>query len=469
MASISTLGVGSGLDLSSILDSLEAAEKSTLTPISKQQSSYTAKLSAYGTLKSALESFQTANTALNKADLFTATSTTSSSSAFSATTTGSAIAGKYTISVSQLAQAQTLTTKNSQKDSKAAIATSDSVLTIQQGGGKDPVTIDISAGNSSLSGIRDAINNAKAGVSASIINVGNGEYRLSITANDTGSNNAMKLSVSGDSALESFMGYNGTPGDSSNGMIESVTAQNAKLTVNNVEIENSSNTISDSLEDITLNLNDVTTGNQTLTISKDTSKAENAVKAWVAVQQILIGIALGFTMQFAFAAVRTAGEIIGLQMGLSFATFVDPASHLNMPVLARIMDMLALLLFLTFNGHLWLISLLADTFHTLPIGGEPLNSNAFLALTKAGSLIFLNGLMLALPLITLLLTLNLALGLLNRMAPQLSIFVIGFPLTLTVGISLMAALMPLIAPFCEHLFSEMFNLLADIISELPLI
>ncbi|WP_312779442.1 flagellar cap protein FliD N-terminal domain-containing protein, partial [Escherichia coli] len=76
-----TLGVGSGLDLSSILDSLEAAEKSTLTPISKQQSSYTAKLSAYGTLKSARESFQTANTALNKADLFAATSTTSSSSA----------------------------------------------------------------------------------------------------------------------------------------------------------------------------------------------------------------------------------------------------------------------------------------------------------------------------------------------------------------------------------------------------
>src|SRR5699024_10900642 len=141
---------------------------------------------------------------------------------------------------------------------------------------------------------------------------------------------------------------------------------------------------------------------------------------WVAIQQILIGIALGFTMQFAFAAVRTAGEIIGLQMGLSFATFVDPASHLNMPVLARILDMLVLLLFLTFNGHLWLISLLADTFHTLPIGGEPLNSNAFLELTKAGSLIFLNRLMLALPLITLLLTLNLALGLLNRMAPQLS-------------------------------------------------
>ena len=188
---------------------------------------------------------------------------------------------------------------------------------------------------------------------------------------------------------------------------------------------------------------------------------------WLALQQILFGIALGFTMQFAFAAVRTCGEIIGLQMGLSFATFVDPGSNLNMPVLARILDMLAMLLFLVFNGHLWLISLLVDTFHTLPIGGEPINSNAFLALTRAGGMIFLNGLMLALPIITLLLTVNLALGMLNRMTPQLSVFVIGFPITLTVGILLMAALMPLVAPFCEHLFSEIFDLLADIISELP--
>ncbi|MDU6923568.1 flagellar filament capping protein FliD [Franconibacter helveticus] len=281
MASISTLGVGSGLDLSSILDSLETAEKAALTPISTQQTSYTAKLSAYGTLKSALETFQTANTALNKADLFSATSTSSSSTAFSATTSGGAVAGKYTISVSQLAQAQTLTTRSTQSDSKTAIATTDSTITIQQGGDKDPVTIDISAANSSLSGIRDAINNAKAGVTASVINVGNGQYRLSVTANDTGSDNAMTLSVSGDSALQSFMGYNGTSTDASNGMQESVTAQNAKLKVNNVDIENSSNTISDALENITLTLNDVTTGNQTLTIKSDTSKAESAVSDWV--------------------------------------------------------------------------------------------------------------------------------------------------------------------------------------------
>ncbi|MEL4014741.1 flagellar biosynthetic protein FliR [Dryocola clanedunensis] len=188
---------------------------------------------------------------------------------------------------------------------------------------------------------------------------------------------------------------------------------------------------------------------------------------WLAAQQILIGILIGFTMQFAFAAIRMAGEIIGLQMGLSFATFFDPASHLNMPVLARLMDMLVMLLFLTFNGHLWLISILVDTFHTLPIGGDPINSNVFMALSRAGGLIFLNGLMLALPLITLLLTLNLALGLLNRMAPQLSVFVIGFPVTLSIGMLVMAALMPLIAPFAEHLFSEIFDLLADIVSEIP--
>lgn len=277
MASISSLGIGSGLKLGDILDILTAAEKATLTPITKQQSSYTSKLSAYGTMKSALEAFQTANTALGKADLFTATTTTSSSTAFSATTTGNAIAGKYTIAITQLAQAQTLTSTAVQKDNKAAIATSDSVLTIQQGGDKKPVTIDISAANSSLTGIRDAINNAKAGVSASIINVGNGEYRLSITSNETGKDNAMTLSVSGDSALQTFMGYNGTTG----GMKESVTAQNAELTVNNVAIENSSNTISDALEDITLNLNDVTSGNQTLTITQDNTKAQTAVKDWV--------------------------------------------------------------------------------------------------------------------------------------------------------------------------------------------
>ena len=89
-----------------------------------------------------------------------------------------------------------------------------------------------------------------------------------------------------------------------------------------------------------------------------------------------------------------------------------------------------------------------------------------MALVKSGGLIFLNGMMLALPLIVLLLMVNLVLGLLNRVSPQLSIFAIGFPITLSVGILTISLLMPLLAPFCEHLFSEIFDLLALFLTEL---
>lgn len=281
MASISTLGIGSGLDLSTILDNLTTAEKASLTPISNQQTAYTAKLSAYATLKSSLSTFQTANTALNSADLFSATSASSSSSAFSATTSGSVVAGKYTISVSQLAQAQTLTsgvqTSNTTALGDSSASSRTLSITLKDGTSKD---ITLTSDQTSLTGMRDAINGADAGVSATIIKVGDGSYRLSLTSSETGSDNAVsKIAVTGDDTLQGIVGYDAST--SSNAMTESVTAQNAKLTVNNVEIENSSNTISDALEGITLNLNDTTTGNQTLTITKDTSKAESAIKTWV--------------------------------------------------------------------------------------------------------------------------------------------------------------------------------------------
>ncbi|EXU76269.1 flagellar filament capping protein FliD [Erwinia mallotivora] len=277
MTTISTLGIGSGLDLSTILDNLESSEKLTLKPITTQQSSYTAKLSAYGTLKSALTTFQTANTTLNNADLFSSTKATSSTSSVTATTTSGAIAGKYSISVTQLATAQTLTS-GVQTTNSTAIASSDSTISIKKADGSAAVNISLTAANSSLTGIRDAINKADAGITASIIKAGDGSYRLSMTSNDTGSDNAMTIAVTGDSTLQSFMAYDGS---SSSNMTQSVAAQNAKLTVNNVAIENSSNTISDALEGITLNLSDVTSGNQTLTITKDTSGASSAITDWV--------------------------------------------------------------------------------------------------------------------------------------------------------------------------------------------
>ena len=281
MASISTLGVGSGLDLSSILDSMQTAEKGALTPISNQQSSYTAKLSAYATLKSALTTFQTANTTLNNANLFTATTATSSSSAFSATTSGSTVAGKYTISVSQLAQAQTLTSavqsSNSTPLGDSSVSSRTLSIALADGSSKD---ITLTSDQTSLSGMRDAINGADAGVTASIIKVADGSYRLSVTSDKTGSDNAVSsIKVTGDSTLQGIVSYDASAG--SNAMTESVTAQNAKLTVNNIAIENSSNTISDALEGITLNLSDTTSGNQTLTVATDTSKANNAISGWV--------------------------------------------------------------------------------------------------------------------------------------------------------------------------------------------
>jgi len=306
MASITNLGVGSGLQLSDILDSLSTAEKASLTPISNQQSAYTAKLSAYGTLSSALTTFQSANTALNSADLFSATTAVSSSSAFSATTSGSVVAGKYSISVTQLAQAQTLTsavqTSNTTAlgDSSAASRTLSIKLT--DGTSKD---ITLTSDQTSLTGMRDAINSANAGVSASIIKTGDGAYRLSLTASKTGEANAVSsITVTGDDTLKGIVAFDSA--DTAASKLEvSVEAQDAELTVNNVEIKSSTNTISDALEGITLNLNDVTSGNQTLNITQDTSKATTAISNFVTAYNTLLD---QFNSLTKYTAVETGAD-----------------------------------------------------------------------------------------------------------------------------------------------------------------
>lgn len=187
---------------------------------------------------------------------------------------------------------------------------------------------------------------------------------------------------------------------------------------------------------------------------------------WIGLQQLLIGVAIGMTLQFIFAAVRMAGEVIGMQMGLSFAVFFDPVGGPNMPMMSRIMNTLFILLFLTFNGHLWMINLLADSFQSLPIAAAPLNGNGFMALARTAGLIFSSGLMLGLPVITILLAINLTLGLLNRLTPQLSIFVIGFPVTLLVGMLTVMLSMHMLSPFFEHLFVDLFSRLNAIINSI---
>ncbi|AIY40284.1 Flagellar biosynthesis protein FliR [Collimonas arenae] len=174
---------------------------------------------------------------------------------------------------------------------------------------------------------------------------------------------------------------------------------------------------------------------------------------WILIQQVLIGTAMGFSMRLVFAAVQAAGDYAGLQMGLSFASLFDPNNGGNTMVLSSLLNMLAMLIFLAVDGHLMMISTLVESFHVLPVSDAPLAAEGWHFLALAGANVFSAALMLALPLIGALLTLNLAMGILNRASPQLSIFAVGFPLTLLGGILMLQQLMPHLAPFMEQQFA----------------
>ena len=187
--------------------------------------------------------------------------------------------------------------------------------------------------------------------------------------------------------------------------------------------------------------------------------------AGVMVWQVIIGAAMGLILQMIFAGVRLSGEIIGMQMGLSFASFFDPGSG-NSPVISRFLNLLATLLFLTLNGHLWILAQLAETFYALPVSGSPLHAGGAMFLVTHAGLIFSQGLMLGLPIIALLLCINLVLGLLNRLTPQLSVFVVGFPVTLTAGMLALFLLIQTLNPFFERIMLIGFDGIAELISSL---
>ncbi len=183
----------------------------------------------------------------------------------------------------------------------------------------------------------------------------------------------------------------------------------------------------------------------------------------IMVEQMLIGIAMGLVMQVIFAVVQAAGEFIGLQMGLAFATFFDASSGTNSMILSRILYMIALLLFLALGGHLMILEALVMSFHSLPVGIGAFNPAAFEMLARYGGTIFVAGMSLALPLVGSLLILNLAMGILNRSAPQLTVFNIGFPMTLTIGLVLLMVLMTDLSGFLHRLFSSGIHFLYQLI------
>jgi len=155
----------------------------------------------------------------------------------------------------------------------------------------------------------------------------------------------------------------------------------------------------------------------------------------VLAQQVLIGLTMGFAARVVFAAIEFAGEIVGLQMGLNFASFFDPMSGGQATAVSRFYGTMAAWLFVVMNGHLLLTAAVVNSFETFPVSDQPL---AFLSVVQPqvwGAEIFKTGLWVALPVVAMLSLVNLVMGLISRVAPQMNIFSIGFPVTLGVGLT----------------------------------
>lgn len=297
MATISSLGVGSNLNLSDLLTQLETAEKQPMVALQAKAKSYTSKLSAYGTIQSALATLQTAAKKLGDPTLFqSVTGTPTVSGILSASSTDSSAAGNYTIDVSQLAQAQTVVTAG-QASSKTAIG--NGKITIDfgaiTGGTLDPATgkytgatftadasqpaksITIDPTNNTLEGIRNAINGANAGVTASIVNDGSGTpNRLVLTSTQTGDKSSMRISVDGDATLQGLL--NNDPAGTQN-LKQTSVAQNAKLNVNGIDITSSTNTVKEAIQGATLTL--VNTGKTGLSMKENTASVTTAINDFV--------------------------------------------------------------------------------------------------------------------------------------------------------------------------------------------
>jgi flagellar biosynthetic protein FliR len=180
-------------------------------------------------------------------------------------------------------------------------------------------------------------------------------------------------------------------------------------------------------------------------------------------EQILIGILMGFALRIAFAALDIAGELIGLQMGLSFATFFDPSHGSESSAIAQLLGLLANLTFLAMNGHLLVLSLLIESFTVLPINPLRLHAAGASELLAASGIMFSLGLMLALPLIAALLIANMSLGILARVAPTLNIFSVGFPVTLGLGFIVLLFALPYFGAAMDSIFSQSFTILETVL------
>ena len=296
---ISAPGIGSNLDVNNIVSQLMALERRPLQALDRKEATFQAQLSAFGTLKGALATFQSAAAGLNDGSKFQAyKATVADSGIATVSAANSAAPGSYALEVTQLAQAQKLVAVG-QASASAAIGTG--TLTFEFGtigggtfdaqtgrytgaafsaSGSGAKTVTIGASNNTLAGIRDAINAAKIGVTASIINDGSGTpYRLALTVNDPGQAKSLRISVAGDAALSSLLAHDPA---ATQQLAETASARNAQLKIDGGAITKPTNTISDAIEGVTLNLLKTNAGSATaVAVVRDSGAIKGAVEGLV--------------------------------------------------------------------------------------------------------------------------------------------------------------------------------------------
>jgi flagellar hook-associated protein 2 len=271
MATITSLGVGTGLDLENIVSSLMQIERQPLARLEGKEKIINAQISAYGSFKSKLSAFQTAMESLGSASAFKQyQSSSQDEDIFTSSASSDAVTGSYNIKVNSLAQ----------RDKLASSAYTDTTNlgqgTLSIAVGSESFDVAIDGTNNSLAGIRNAINNAtdNTGVVASIITDDAGA-RLVLTSEDTGTENAVNVSVSGDSdgndtdasGLSAFVNAN---------MTSITSATDAVIEIDNFTVTSSSNTITDAIEGVTINAKSL--GTSTLEISRNDDAILESVK-----------------------------------------------------------------------------------------------------------------------------------------------------------------------------------------------
>jgi flagellar hook-associated protein 2 len=293
------LGLGTTLPISQVLTGLMQIESIPLTLLQNQVTGVQTEISAYGQLSSALATFQQALAKLTQPTEFqTLSATSSNTSALTASAVVGAQTGSYTINATQLAQAQSLATAgqaslNSHLSSGSGSSTVTFTFGTQDGTTFTPNpsqasgSVTINSSNDSLAGMRDAINGANLGVTASIVNDGSGTpYRLVLTSNTTGANESMQVSVQGDAGISSLLTYppaTGTPASAA--ITQTAAAQDAKLTVNGLSLSSSSNDVGSALPGISLTL--LQTGQSTLTIANNATSIQTDIDSFVSAYSTL--------------------------------------------------------------------------------------------------------------------------------------------------------------------------------------